>query len=308
MQDDKTLEIHVPKKYTTERPALTFTHDKFLDIGIEEHPVACQLHHPTPGPSIQDVPADHPPFAARPDFPKTLDDMIRRRMPQLLLHVTSFSDATFVSLVWPHSVADATGIMALLKNWSLVLANRTEEVQPVLGAREDIMLESESAEAESDREQLKLLPKRLTGLNLLIWAFRHFWYQFWSPPLQSKTVFVPKQVFSRLRGQIQEEVDGMPRTDGHKSFASENDMLTAWVTQIVASSEPTPRPMTVLTLLNVRGVLSQVVNSGGLYVQNMVILTYNFLSTQLLKGPTGEIAVAHRRQFAEQKGEKQVLS
>lgn len=205
-------------------------------------------------------------------------------------------------------MADATGILELFRNWSLVLAGRVDEVRPLLGAREDIILLAENSEAESDREKLEILPKRLTGLKLILWAVRYIWHQFRSPALVSKTVFLPKEILCRLKSQMQHEIDEMPLSEGKATSASENDMLTAWGAQVVASSEPSPRPMTVLTFLNIRPSISQVMNSGGLYIQNMLSLTYTFLSKQMLSGPTGSIAAAHRSQFQKQTRSPQVLS
>ena len=270
--------------------------------------MASRLHTPTDGPSIQRVPAEHPLFAARSDFPTTVDEMIRKGLPQLLLHITSFNDATLVALMWPHTLADAFGVLALLRSWSLILANREDEVPPILGAREDVILEAENSVDEGDAEQHKLESMRLAGLAMYKWAIRHLWHQLWSPAQESRTIFPPKETFSRLKSQIQQEIAEIPVTDGQENFASEGDMLTAWVTQIVASSEPTSRPITVLAFFNLRARLSSVINSGGLHVQNMLMLTYAFLSSQLLKGTVGSIAVAHRRQFQEQTTERQVLS
>lgn len=234
--------------------------------------------------------------------------MIGRGLPQLLLHVTSFKDATLVSLTWPHTVADALGIAELLRNWSLVLADRAEEVQSILGAREDVLLEAENSGAESEREDFELLPKRLMGQAMVKWASRHLWHHIRSPSLQTKTVFLPKETLNKLKSQIQKEIDDMLKEDNRENFATENDMLTAWVTQIVAVSEPTVRPRTILSLLNVRPLLSQIAKSGGVYIQNMLVPTYSFISPKLLKGSTGPVAVAHRRQFQKQCREQQVLS
>jgi hypothetical protein len=91
-------------------------------------------------------------------------------------------------------------------------------------------------------------------------------------------------------------------------FVSEADILTAWVTQVVASSEPKSRPVTIGSLLNARFRLPLLAKSGGVYVQNMVLATYTFLSAQLARGPVGLIALSHRNHLVEQSTEKQTLS
>lgn len=308
------LEVRVPKRFTTERPAVTFTHDRIGDMSIRSHPTASRLHIPTDGVSIQDVPNENDMFASRPDFPASVDEMIRRDMPQLLLHVTSFSDATLVSLVWAHTVADGFGILTLLKNWSLVLAGRESEVAPVIGGREDVVLEAETAENPQNRQPLVIEPMRLTGVPLVTWLFRRVWEYLSSPALESKTIFLPKEKLDQLLRQVHKEIDEMspPPIGTPAYFASENDVLTAWVTHTIATSESTPRPMTVAAFVNLRGRLPHTdidtSHGRGIYMQNMLMLTFAFLGAELLSGPVGDIAVAHRRHVQEQTTESQVLS
>lgn len=266
------------------------------------------LHVPTNGASIKAVPAPEATFISRPDFPATVDEMIRRDMPQLLLHVTSFRNATLVSLVWPHTIADAFGVVQLLQNWSLVLAGRAEQVSPILGANDDVLQELEDAQPKDEREALVIEPMRLGGFPMARWIIRLVWYQLRNPAFESKTVFLPKTLLGKLNDQIQREISETDCLGASSTFASENDILTAWIAHIVCAAEPAPQPITVMAFLNLRAKLSRLSRADNVYAQNMLMFTYAFLSVQQLQGTTGGIALAHRRHFKEQTSESQVLS
>lgn len=121
---------------------MTFSHDVSpVHMSIKEHLVAGKLPEATNHASVQTTDPGFQSLATRTDVPTTLQEMIKRGAPQLSLHITSFKDATLVGLAWPHTLMDAIGLEHLLRAWSLVLAGREADVQPVLGAREDIMWE-----------------------------------------------------------------------------------------------------------------------------------------------------------------------
>jgi hypothetical protein len=273
----------------------------------EEHPVACHFPRPTDRPYIQHVSQEFLPFMARRNFPPTIEEMIRQNLPQISLHITSFSDVTLVALTWPHIMMDAIGQQALLHGWSLVLAGEDEKVPPFLGAREDILWEAESSINYRGQGESVLERKRLTGMSKLMFIFRFLWDKFWNTPREYRLVFLPRKTFERLQRRIQGEVAETAQSDGQIPFVSEGDILTAWVTHVVASSEPKLRPITVAVISNARFRLPLLIKSRGVYVQNMLYPIFAFLSSHLARGPAGPIALSHRRQLAEQMTEEQTL-
>lgn len=275
-----------------------------LDISIEEHAVASRFPKPTNGPSIQPIAADLLQFAVRPDFPKTLKECIRQDAPQMSLHVTSFSDATIVGLTWPHTMMDALGHEALLRSWSLVLAGRENEVPPMLGTREDVLVE---ADREGEREELKLESKRLVGIGAAKLLSRFMWDKIRNPAPETRMVYVPKEFIARLHVRAQREAAEDAQGIGKDAFVSEGDVLTAWATRIMASSQMGPRPITIASFLNARFRVPRA-RAEGVYAQNMTLITYTFLSPQAAKGSVGSIALAHRRHLVEQATEQQVMS
>lgn len=254
---------------------------------------------------MQPVLDDFRQFAAPPDFPATVDELIRRDIPQLSLHITSFEDATLVALTWPHTLMDALGGQALLISWSLVLAGREDEVPQVIGAREDFP----SAIADDDRiqEEFELEHRRLTGVGLLLFNLRCLWDYLWDPPRERRMIFLPRDAFSRLQKQAQRDISESLPDPESIPFVSEADILAAWLTRAVALSEPTPRPVTALSVLNARFRLSPLTKTGGVFIQNMLLGTFAFFSEQLATGPVGTIAVNHRQSFVRQSTEGQAI-
>ena len=299
----------MPVAFTAERPAVTFTHDDFLEMSIGDHPVAQRFPRPTDDLSIQPISFDFRQFAARPDFPKTIKDSVRQDGPQLSLHVTSFSNATLVALAWPHTLMDAMGHEALLRCWSLVLAGRQGEVPAVLGARTDPLLEAQNAYDEEKRQEFMLEQKRLGTMGVTKLISRFLWDKYWNPAPELRMIYVPKSLVVRLQSQARKEAEAIADTGSNRdqTFVSEGDVLTAWFARVVTLSEPKPRPLTIATLINPRFRIPQL-KSGGVYAQNMTLVAYAFLSPQLATGSVGSIALAHRRSLADQSTEQQMLS
>ena len=299
------MEIHVPCKFTAERPALTFTHN-LLAIDIEDHPLGRTLPRATNGPSIQAGPQNFRSFAAREDAPETLEDFIYHDIPQLSLHVTSFNNATLVALSWPHTLMDVMGQQALLHGWCLVLAGRESEVPPMLGARQDAICAAADMPVEKE-EAFILGQKRLRGWAMIKFGLRFAWDLVWNRTVETNTIFLPKSIVVELQTQAQRDISTQDGGE-EKPFISEGDVLTAWVARLVASSLPQPRPMTVLHALNARFRLSTLLQASGVYLQNMAVAAFTLLPPEAVTGPLGHIALENRRQLMEQSTEAQVLA
>jgi hypothetical protein len=293
-----------------------YTHHS-IAMNIEDHPLAKTLPKATEAPSIQAGPQGFRDFAAREDAPATLEDFIYQDTPQLSLHITSFDDATLVALSWPHTLMDVMGQQALLRGWSLVLAGRESEVPPMLGAREDAICAAADAPLEGrEEEEFRLGQKRLRGWAMLMFGLRFAWDLLWNRVVETRTIFLPKRVVAELRHQAQDDLAAPDDSGREKPFVSEGDVLTAWALRAVVSSLPQPRPVSVLHALNARLRLSSLAqassssssSSPGVYVQNMAVAAFAFLSREVATGPLGPIALENRRQLMEQSTEAQVLA
>ncbi|KAJ5892908.1 transcriptional regulator sdnM [Penicillium tannophilum] len=301
---DGNLEIHVSGPSASGQQNVFFTHDTF-DLNIDEHPVASRLPKETTSPSIQTLSPDTRPLIARPNFP-TFEEMVRKGLPSISLHVTSFRDATLVALIWPHVLMDAIGAKALLEAWSLVLAGREEDVPPVLGAREDMLRPTKAMHDSDTAEEFGLEKWRLKGISMIMFLLRFVWSKFWNPRRERRILLLPRSDFGKICDHARMDVARSSEGD-EKPFISDSDILTAWLTRAVASSEPGSRPFTVLNLMNVRYRIPYLLKSGGAFIQNMVLGTYSFFSSQLPDKPVGSIALEHRRNFTEQATQGQAV-
>lgn len=281
---------------------VSFSHLTY-DMALQDHPVARNFPKETHGPSTQPIPSNFRPFIARADFP-TFEEVSQNDIAPIFLHVTSFRDATIAALVWPHVLMDVMGGQALLAAWSSVLAGREDEVPTVLGAREDIL--QHPAITADDDDEFILGESRLTGLNLLVFHLRTVWDIIWNGSRECRVIFLPKASYDKLRTRTRQEVATLDLEAGSAPFVSESDILTAWVTRAIALSEPNSRSVIAMNLLNLRFRIPLLLQSSGVFIQNMVLGTYAFFSSQLAKGPLGPIALNHRQHVTEQGTEKQI--
>jgi hypothetical protein len=298
--------MHVPQAFTEERPAVSYSQESlYTGMNIADHPLGKTLPRATEGPSIQSGPQHFRLFAARQDAPTTLDDFIFNDIPQLSLHITTFKDATIIGLSWPHTLMDVMGQQALLRGWSMMLAGRQSDVPPVLGAREDEICAVQTGHAE--REEFKLREKVMGAWGLITFGVQFALDLVRNPVVETQTIFLPQSAVAKLRQQA--EMDLSPSGgDKPPPFVSDGDILTAWATRAVASSLPQPRPVTVLHALNIRFRLPSLIEAPGVFIQNMAVAAYTFLSADCARGPLGPIALENRRHLLDQSTEGQVLA
>ena len=260
----------------------------------------------TEGPSLQPISKEFRDFVARSSFP-TFEEMVEKALPPVSLHITTFSDATLVALTWPHMLMDVMGGQALLIGWTAIMNNREEDVPTVLGAREDILQDPAVRKQNDQSEKLTLESHRLTGHRLLMFKLRFLWDHIRSPPRTQQVIFLPKHVLHKIQTQAQKDLVALTDDPGSPPFVSEADILIAWITRMIALSEPN-RPFTVMSLLNARFRIPRLRRSSGVYIQNMVLGTYTFLSAHEINKSIGSIALKNREHLTEQATEGQVLS
>lgn len=301
------MEIHVPRKFTAERPAVRFSNDMF-SVPIEEHPLGCRLPKKTGNsPSIQDGSYAFRSFSVPSNLPNEVKHYLTTDEPLISLHVTSFRNATLVSFSLPHSAMDSMGASDLLKAWSSVLANQLHLVPAVLGARDDITLDLDTfSHDEKPPVQYVLQDKQLKGLSVLIFIFRFAWGMFNKGNVENNMIFLPATFISHLRQTAQGQLESKFGRDGTMPFLSDGDLILAWCSQKIMLTSPKKRPTTILNVFDIRTRLSNVSKSGGAYLQNL------FLTASILmpagEASLGQIAHASRQAIIEQTTDTQTRS
>lgn len=230
-QDAGKLEYHIPERFDRTRPAFTASH---VDYGasMPEHPLASQLPSGAPGdePAVVGDPFHLRPLMRPDDGPKEIGDYLYSDRPQLSVHIVSFTDATLVSLTWPHTLWDAMGRREFLLAWTAILAGRIDNVTPAYGPDEYPLQDF----YDNPDEPYKLLNKRLSLPQLLLFGFRYWFDSFWYSEEKGRVVCLPAAFMDSLRATAMEEARAAAGTSAQDVFLSDGDLITAWCSRMFA--------------------------------------------------------------------------
>ncbi|XEV02566.1 hypothetical protein FSHL1_007853 [Fusarium sambucinum] len=310
MNSKEKLEIHVPETFSSQRPAFGFHHTTF-DISIDEHPLASKLPIPTlEKPSIQEQLPEFNSLGVPPGTPLCLDDYLKSDHPQLTLHIVSFTDATLVSICWPHIAVDGMSLAHLGHAWSLALAGRVSEIPVMLSARDDPMANAGRDSAFTGPHPLD--KQQITGWRTYIFAFYYILDLIWWRTVQSKVLFLPKTMVKELRSQAITSV----RKEHVAPFVSESDGIVAWLVIVVVSAlfpKGSNRSVTIGNAYDLRGrapSLFPVPNDKGAYIQNAVFPCWTIVPARMVhkrdNDTLGSIAWAVRSSIQEQTTEASI--
>jgi hypothetical protein len=75
------------------------------------------------------------------DRPTSLKDYLDQHLPQIFLHVVTFTDETLLSVTWPHKMSDISGWGHIFRAWSTVLAGKRSTAIPHLAGFDTDVLE-----------------------------------------------------------------------------------------------------------------------------------------------------------------------
>ncbi|KAJ5805976.1 uncharacterized protein N7503_003578 [Penicillium pulvis] len=300
LNKEQKLEIHVPHLFTEDRPAVNFNHEEF-HVSIDEHQLASKLPAPTPDVlSVQSGPPDFRKLAVPSSAPVCLDDYLASDHPQLALKVVSFTDATLVSLHWPHITADAMSLRDLAMAWSLVLAGRESEIPPMLSSGDDPMA---TLGKDPIFQGAHILERyQVKGWRFLVWGFRFLFDLLWWRKVETRTVFLPHRVVSQLQNNtlssFRVNVESDVTTESRVPFISEGDVVTAWMSLIAASALlplKSPRTVGISNAFDLRSRLPSIFSvkqEEGSYVQNAVFPCWTNINACELIGKSDALGVA----------------
>lgn len=339
IQEDGKLEIHVPTEFTAKRPAVRFSHET-LDMDISKHALASRLPTPTDGGSVQNGADSFEELAAPEDAPRSLDDFLTRDVAQLGLHVISFTDATMVSITWPHTMSDALGLQALVTNWSRVLAGKEDEVVPLLGVEDDPLATVGKGEMHKTEEPWALRCQILGSLGWIRFILTMLWDAICVGQCQQHMIYLPARSMAKLRESAMDDLaatmaagadGGVVENDWHpqnvpsssssssssrsggvgRPFLTENDVLTAWMTRMAAHSlgPNSTRSIAFLNFFEVRSRLPAVFQPAdrAAYVGNFIFASWAHVGAwDAQEAPLGAVALRYRALLAAQTTEGQI--
>jgi hypothetical protein len=303
------------------------------NISIKDHPEASQL--PRSNGSLLVTPAveNFRSLVRSPTPATTLEDWIYSDIPQLQLHIVSFTDATIVTLSWLHTLLDAMGRNVILRSWQAMLEGREQDVPEfwgydfdplaTLGAPESEKLQDENAEEE---EEYILKPKAIKGWNMFKFIFNFAWELIVYKKDTMHQVCIPPAFYKRLREQAMNDLKDVPpntivmNTSDPKNpqpFLSDGDILAAWWTRMIMSCQPWNTPANAnktITLFNVFGMRNLLENTeprllpkGKAYIANCVTAIQSYFTlSELLSLPLGITAARVRKDLVAQSTRAQV--
>jgi hypothetical protein len=207
-------------------------------------------------------------------MPNSAPDKLRHYIgtdhPLLTFHITSFTDATLVSIMIPYLLSDAVGASILLKAWSSVLANGTDLVPDFLGAREDILEIVETPTKHRTQPPSPPRNKQITGLRVVAFAIGFALDLFTKRNVRARTIFFPHRFMAMLRQRAAQEQlkHGRGPVDGETpAFVSDGDIITAWLSRMIMFSRSRPHPTSIVNAFDLR---SRIDGIEGCYVQNLL--------------------------------------
>lgn len=249
---------------------------------------------------MQSGPSDFRRIAVPSSAPVRLDDYLASDIPQLTLNVVSFTDATLVSLHWPHVAADAMGLRDLAMAWSLMLAGRESEIPPMLSSGDDPMATLGKDPLFLDTHILG--KQQVKGWRFLLWGLRFLFDLLWWRKMETRTVFLPRKVVSQLRSDALASLVQGPHkevtTEAQVPFISDGDVVTAWISLIAASALlplKSPRTIGISNAFDLRSRLPSIFpvkQKQGNYVQNAVFPCWTNIRACQIIDKTDALGVA----------------
>ncbi|SCO91665.1 uncharacterized protein FRV6_15793 [Fusarium oxysporum] len=300
---DGGLEIHVPREFTNDRPAVYFTKEEF-ETPMSEHPLASRLPKPTGSISTYTGPKEFCALGLRPETPRNMDDFVHSDIPQFCLHVQTFTDGTLVNLTFSHVTTDLMGLSAIFEAWSQVLAGKPEAVIPMPGYRKDVfddMLKSPR------KEPHVLADKILDGWRFKVWGLRSLYESWRSGNIRSRTLCIPKDTIRRMMQQARSHLEEEAIND--KPFISEGDIFAALSCLMLAKYQGrgTNRELATIMAVDPRSRARSVFLPDKAYVQNSPTNAFVFCrANEILDLPLGKLALQVREAIQAQTTEEQL--
>ncbi|TLS26111.1 hypothetical protein PpBr36_03968 [Pyricularia pennisetigena] len=243
------VELHVPNHFTTDRPSVHFTQERH-DLSVLNHELRHTLPRNSNIPFVVDIRETFGRILAGPDAPRSFDDYINTDRPALSVHVIIFTDCTFVTIVYSHSIADGMGRRALMDNWCRVLRGDKASVMPLADLSDDVLMRVAEADKSRPNERYIWEDKLLTGFSLWRFMARIAFESVFGPRKHLQSVFLPAALVESLRAEARSDGTCSPNlTDG--------DILAAWLLRLSLAHTPTSsrRPLSIIMVVDTRGRL-----------------------------------------------------
>lgn len=197
------------------------------------------------------------------DTPTKASQYLNREEPQLALFVVSFTDATVISVTWPHSLFDAVGLGEVLHQWCAVLHGHADTIP----APVDIDNYPLADLGCHPSEPYELADSQLSLIALCIYTLRNILEMIFHRP-QGRMLYIPGPFIQKLRKRAILELSRETTDNKTDQFISEGDVLSAWWAQVMASHvRGSNKLINVTNVLGWRTSLEDII-SGRPFISN----------------------------------------
>lgn len=245
--------------------------------------------------------------------PNGIEEYLSADIPQIFIHVVTFTDTTLITVTFLHTLFDAMGLSYFFQAWTAVLSGQEDQVPPFLGFDEDI-LEARTEYVPAEKHVLS--SKTFTKFQMAVFILMRWWETYWYPEIQDKVISIPNIYVQKLREKALQELktqSSSPHTSssskGKDIFISEGDILLSHLSKtLIAALNPNPTtPILISNVFDTRSILN--ISQQGAYTGNATIPSCtSFTSQSLQRNPTSTTALALRTSLNEQRSPLQVCA
>lgn len=311
-QESGKLEYHLPSKFTNTRPGIIFT-TAHQAQPISSHPLASQIPSTleTSHISVLGCMSHFNVITIHENTPRKLDDYLSADIPQLAIHVVTFTDTTLITVTFLHTVFDAMGLRYFLQAWTDVLSGAEDTIPPFLGFDEDTI---EIKTEDVPPEQHVLSKTLFSRFQLGLFVLTSWWEIYWYPKVQDRILSIPHSFVQRLREKALQELEAQssppsPSSSSKDIFISDGDILLALVSKtLITALNPSPStPVLISNVFDIRAVLGIADTKAGVYTSNATINACTPLdAATITQNPISTIALRTRCSLDKQRAPGQV--
>lgn len=221
-----------------------------------------------------------------PNSPEAFDDWLYKDIPQLAIHIISFSDATIITVTLLHTLTDFLGVMAFYKAWLLTLHGRQDEIPPYIGYLDADPLEG-LQQGRANPPQYLYADREVGRWGYVKFVLRHMWDCYWHPDATLRFVTLPGKFVENLAASARAElVAAHPKKDPADCFVSDGDVLCAWwARMMVKNQSPSSGPPNQSVCLTNRFDSRDVLAKMGLLPSSNISFLGNAAYNASLLGP-----------------------
>ncbi|KAM6529830.1 hypothetical protein FALCPG4_007956 [Fusarium falciforme] len=249
------IEWHIPTEFTSERPAITFSHVDH-NMPASSHPAASKIPRPSDRPAVVSDPDDLEELAWGPGYtPGGISDYLTADRPVLGLRVNSFTEITIATLQWQHVAFDALGMQYVAEGWNNMLWGDEDDIPDPCEMDPDPF--DALAKGSRPTTEEHVLSKTRVGLGgMLKWGLG-YGVDMLLRAKENRMVCVPQTYWQTQLDKALDELREEALANGEdvsKVFLTENDVLTAWIMRcVITPLDMSPdRPVNISIAMSLR--------------------------------------------------------